>query len=100
MVQLTDRTLPGAPERYRSERATRLHAETELREGTERVAAMRRALPPGPLVRPYALREGPANLAADVAPAWSTAAGVRVTTGSPSTCRTCSAATTRSSSTT
>jgi predicted dithiol-disulfide oxidoreductase (DUF899 family) len=30
------------------------------------VAALRRSLPPGPVVRAYELREGPADLAADV----------------------------------
>jgi predicted dithiol-disulfide oxidoreductase (DUF899 family) len=66
MVQLSDRSLPDADPAYRSARLSLLRAETELREATERVAALRRSLPPGPVVRAYELREGPADLAADV----------------------------------
>lgn len=46
MVELPDRTLPGADEGYRLARVALLHAETQLREQNEHVAAMRRGLPP------------------------------------------------------
>lgn len=55
MVHLPDRTLPGADPAYRAARVRLLQAETDLREATEQVARMRRALPPGPEVRRYAL---------------------------------------------
>jgi len=43
-------------------------AEIELMRHRERVAEMRRRLPPGPIVEDYALEEGPADLAAGDTP--------------------------------
>ncbi len=56
------RGLPGVDsDRYREARAALLRAETELRDHTERVAAPRRGLPPGPVMPAYGLAEGAAN---------------------------------------
>ncbi|MDI3407371.1 DUF899 family protein [Streptomyces cavernicola] len=46
-------------------------AEVELMRHRERVAALRRELPPGPVVEDYVFEEGPADLAAGDAPARS-----------------------------
>jgi len=43
-------------------------AEIELMRQRERVAAMRRRLPPGAIVEDYAFQEGPSNLDAGDAP--------------------------------
>jgi predicted dithiol-disulfide oxidoreductase (DUF899 family) len=51
-------TLPGASEDYRASREGLQAAELELREHVERVAEMRRALPPGPIVRDYEFFDG------------------------------------------
>jgi predicted dithiol-disulfide oxidoreductase (DUF899 family) len=47
---------------YQAARDELLKAEMALRDQREAVAAMRRALPPGPPVRDYVFREGPADL--------------------------------------
>ena len=49
---------------YRSSREALLAAEIELTAHTERVAELRRQLPPGPTVENYAFLEGPDDLAA------------------------------------
>jgi predicted dithiol-disulfide oxidoreductase (DUF899 family) len=46
-------TMPGATNEYEAARQELCAAEMELRDRIERVAEMRRALPPGPLVRDY-----------------------------------------------
>lgn len=43
----------GASEEYQAARAKLLDAERDLREHVERVAQMRRSLPPGPLIKDY-----------------------------------------------
>lgn len=63
MVDLKDRSLADASEDYRARRRELLDAETDLRDHTETVAALRRALPPGPQLPQYALHEGPRDLA-------------------------------------
>jgi predicted dithiol-disulfide oxidoreductase (DUF899 family) len=63
VIELPDRSLPAASQDYRARRRALLDAEFDLREHAETVAAQRRALPPGPLVGPYSLTEGPAELA-------------------------------------
>jgi predicted dithiol-disulfide oxidoreductase (DUF899 family) len=52
---MADSTLvmPGADEAYRQSRERLRDAEIQLRDRIEDVAAMRRALPPGPVVRDY-----------------------------------------------
>lgn len=57
---MADSTLfmPGADEAYRQSRERLRSAEIQLRDRIEEVAAMRRALPPGPQVRDYAFVEG------------------------------------------
>lgn len=57
---MTDSTLfvPGADETYRQARNRLRDAEIQLRDRIEEVAAMRRALPPGPAVPDYELTEG------------------------------------------
>jgi predicted dithiol-disulfide oxidoreductase (DUF899 family) len=52
-------------DRYRERRAALLVAETALRDQGEAVAALRRGLPPGPLMPGYAMMEGPADLSVD-----------------------------------
>lgn len=52
-------------EDYSRARDELLTAEIALRDHRERVAELRRGLPPGPLVEDYVLREGPAALEAD-----------------------------------
>ncbi len=54
-----------ASEDYVVARRDLLQAETDLIEHVERVAAMRRALPLGPIMREYEFDEGPRDLAAD-----------------------------------
>jgi predicted dithiol-disulfide oxidoreductase (DUF899 family) len=54
-------TFPGESAEYRAARDRLLEQEVELRRATEAVAAARRALPPGAVVRDYVLR----GLAAD-----------------------------------
>jgi predicted dithiol-disulfide oxidoreductase (DUF899 family) len=54
-------TFPGESAEYRAARDRLLEQEVELRRATEAVAAARRALPPGGVVRDYVLR----GLAAD-----------------------------------
>jgi len=56
---------PGASADYASARRTLLDAERALRDRIEEVAALRRALPPGPLVPDYPFAEGPADLGLD-----------------------------------
>ena len=50
--------MPGASEAYVAARARLLAAEADLRDHVERVAAMRRALPPGPGVFEYEFLDG------------------------------------------
>ena len=57
-----DTRLPGESAAYRTARAELLQAEVELMRQRERVAAQRRALPPGPVVPDYTFLEGPAHL--------------------------------------
>ena len=49
---------PGESEEYRAAREALLQAEVELRRQTERVAAQRRALPPGGLAGDYVFEQG------------------------------------------
>ncbi|HEY5011192.1 MAG TPA: DUF899 family protein, partial [Acidimicrobiia bacterium] len=49
-------------EEYRQRREALRLAEVELIENRERVAALRRALPPGPVVDDYTFLEGPSDL--------------------------------------
>jgi predicted dithiol-disulfide oxidoreductase (DUF899 family) len=56
-------TIKGESESYRKLRDELLEAEIALKNQTERVAVLRRELPPGPLVETdYVFREGPADL--------------------------------------
>jgi predicted dithiol-disulfide oxidoreductase (DUF899 family) len=56
-------TIKGESETYRKQRDQLLEAEVALKDQTERVAALRRQLPPGPVVETdYLFREGPADL--------------------------------------
>jgi predicted dithiol-disulfide oxidoreductase (DUF899 family) len=50
--------MPGASEAYRQSRDRLRSAEIELRDRIEEVAAMRRSLPPGPVVPDYEFIEG------------------------------------------
>ncbi|WFE43603.1 DUF899 family protein [Verrucosispora sp. WMMD1129] len=52
----------GADEAYAAARRGLADAEQELRDQVERVAAARRALPPGPLLDDYRFAEGPTDL--------------------------------------
>jgi predicted dithiol-disulfide oxidoreductase (DUF899 family) len=63
----TDPVNGESPEYVARREALRL-AEIELLRQRERVAAMRRGLPPGAVVQDYAFQEGPANLDAGDAP--------------------------------
>jgi predicted dithiol-disulfide oxidoreductase (DUF899 family) len=56
---------PQASGDYVAARTELARAENDLIEQAERVAAMRRALPPGPVVPDYAFDEGPRDLSAD-----------------------------------
>ena len=49
--------MPGADEAYRSSRERLRQAEIDLRDRIEAVAAMRRSLPPGPMVPDYTFIE-------------------------------------------
>src|SRR5690349_24074715 len=53
---------PGASAAYRGAREELLAAEIALRDQVERVAALRRALPVGPVMPDYIFREGPRDL--------------------------------------
>jgi len=56
-------SIKGESEAYRKLRDELLEAEIALKDQTERVAALRRQLPPGPVVETdYVFREGPGNL--------------------------------------
>jgi predicted dithiol-disulfide oxidoreductase (DUF899 family) len=55
---LHDKRFPGEDAAYRRARDELLQAELELRRHDERVAALRRALPPGGLARDYVFEEG------------------------------------------
>ena len=55
-------TLPEESQTYRQARDRLLEAEMALRDQRERVAQLRRDLPPGPAPRDYLFREGPADL--------------------------------------
>jgi predicted dithiol-disulfide oxidoreductase (DUF899 family) len=55
---LHDKRFPGEDAAYRKARDELLLAEMELRRHDERVAALRRALPPGGLARDYVFEEG------------------------------------------
>jgi predicted dithiol-disulfide oxidoreductase (DUF899 family) len=57
-MEPTTFTMPGASKRYHTAREELLAAELELREHVERVAALRRTLPPGPSVPDYEFFEG------------------------------------------
>jgi predicted dithiol-disulfide oxidoreductase (DUF899 family) len=60
---LHNERFPGETKAYRSARDKLLRAEMDLRRQIERVAAMRRKLPPGgPLPQDYAFEEGGADL--------------------------------------
>ncbi|MEV6812124.1 DUF899 family protein [Micromonospora sp. NPDC051296] len=52
----------GTDEAYATARRSLAAAEQDLRDRIERVAAARRALPPGPLLDDYRFSEGPADL--------------------------------------
>ena len=54
--------LRGQSDAYAKARKELLDAEIALRDQRERVAELRRALPPGPEMPDYAFREGPADL--------------------------------------
>ena len=54
---------PGADEEYVAARRELLRAEAALRDQRERVAAMRRRLPPGPAMGDYVFTEGPTDFA-------------------------------------
>lgn len=56
---------PQASDDYVAARRELLQAETELIEHAERVAAMRRTLPPGPVLPDYEFDEGPRDLSTD-----------------------------------
>jgi predicted dithiol-disulfide oxidoreductase (DUF899 family) len=58
MTRRTPFTMPGASDKYHAAREKLLDAEADLREHVERVAAMRRALPPGPNVPDYEFFDG------------------------------------------
>ncbi|NLU68311.1 DUF899 family protein [Streptomyces sp. HNM0574] len=60
--------LTGESAEYTEAREELGQAETELMRHRERVAAMRRALPQGPVLDDYVLEEGPADLADGDAP--------------------------------
>lgn len=45
--------VPGATAEYEAARRQLVHEEQHLRDHIERVAAMRRALPPGPIIADY-----------------------------------------------
>ena len=60
--------LTNEPAEYRTAREQLQSAEIALMRERERVAAMRRNLPAGPLVEDYVFREGPASLDAGDAP--------------------------------
>ncbi|MEV4410942.1 DUF899 family protein [Catellatospora sp. NPDC049609] len=60
--------LGGESAEYTAARKELRQAEIELMRHRERVAALRRALPPGPVVDDYVFEEGPADLAAGDAP--------------------------------
>lgn len=51
-------TMPGAGDEYAAARAQLLDAEMALRDHVEQVAALRRALPQGPLVKDYEFLDG------------------------------------------
>ena len=55
----------GASAEYREARRALVDAEADLRDHAERVAALRRTLPRGPVVPAYRLAEGPIDLIAD-----------------------------------
>ena len=56
-------TIKGESEEYRKFRDQLLEAEIALKDQTERVAALRRQLPAGPLVETdYVFREGPSDI--------------------------------------
>jgi predicted dithiol-disulfide oxidoreductase (DUF899 family) len=57
-MEKTPLTMPGASADYRAAREQLLAAEMELRDHVERVAATRRAMPPGPTVRDYEFLDG------------------------------------------
>ncbi|MFB7216793.1 DUF899 family protein [Streptomyces sp. NPDC056227] len=61
--------LPGESAEYVTAREELRHAEIELMRHRERVADLRRRLPPGPVVDDYVFEEGPADLHAGDAPA-------------------------------
>ncbi|MFI9050432.1 DUF899 family protein [Streptomyces sp. NPDC053427] len=60
--------LAGETAPYVTAREELRHAEIELMRHRERVADLRRRLPPGPVVDDYAFEEGPADLGAGDAP--------------------------------
>jgi predicted dithiol-disulfide oxidoreductase (DUF899 family) len=55
----------GTPDEYVAARIELAKAERELKDHTDRVAAARRALPPGIVLDEYTLAEGPADLGLD-----------------------------------
>lgn len=60
---LHDKRYPGESDEYRAARNQLLEAEIELIDQVEKVAALRRTLPPGGLLREdYVFEEGPADL--------------------------------------
>src|SRR5690242_13290367 len=60
--------LPNESEEYLSKREELRRAEIELRTQRERVAELRRQLPPGPAVDDYVFEEGPVTLDAGHTP--------------------------------
>ena len=64
---MTGSRLPGESDEYRAARDELTAAEHELTAATEKVAAMRRALPPGgPVPEDYVFTEGPDELERDL----------------------------------
>lgn len=55
---MTRFVMPNADDEYAKSRQALLDAEVELRDHVERVAAQRRKLPPGPLVKDYEFLDG------------------------------------------
>ncbi len=63
---MSDVRFPSESSEYRAARDVLTQAETELTRRIEEVAALRRSLPPGGILREdYVFAEGPADIAAD-----------------------------------
>ena len=55
----------GASQEYRTARLALSRVEQDLRDQVKAVAALRRALPPGPVLPSYEFTEGPRDLSSD-----------------------------------